>query len=118
MEVELMKPGFYLQDCMEALKQFPDKFFSLAICDPPYGIGVAGHENGQIVGGGIGHSVEKRKTVYGGSRKAKARLNPIIPSTTAARRTKVISKNWNGCANTVSSGAETSCWTTWAKRPA
>lgn len=26
-------------DCMEAMKQFPDKFFDLAVVDPPYGIG-------------------------------------------------------------------------------
>lgn len=33
------KPGFYNADCMEAMKQFPDKFFDLAIVDPPYGGG-------------------------------------------------------------------------------
>ena len=26
-------------DCMEAMKEFPDKYFDLAIVDPPYGIG-------------------------------------------------------------------------------
>ena len=29
----------YNMDCMDGMKQFPDKFFELAICDPPYGIG-------------------------------------------------------------------------------
>jgi site-specific DNA-methyltransferase (adenine-specific) len=28
------------RDCMEAMKEFPDGFFELAICDPPYGIGI------------------------------------------------------------------------------
>ena len=28
------------RDCMEAMAEFPDKFFELAIVDPPYGIGV------------------------------------------------------------------------------
>lgn len=28
--------GFYLMDCMEGMKQFPDKYFDLAIVDPPY----------------------------------------------------------------------------------
>lgn len=28
-----------LMDCMEGMKQFPDKYFELAIVDPPYGIG-------------------------------------------------------------------------------
>ena len=32
-----MEPGFYLRDCMEAMREFPDKFFDLAIVDPPYG---------------------------------------------------------------------------------
>lgn len=30
--------GFYNMDCMEGMKQFPDKYFDLAIVDPPYGI--------------------------------------------------------------------------------
>lgn len=34
-----MPPGFYLMDCMEAMKKFPDKFFDLAVVDPPYGGG-------------------------------------------------------------------------------
>lgn len=29
----------YLMDCMEGLKQMPEKYFELAIVDPPYGIG-------------------------------------------------------------------------------
>lgn len=34
----MMEPGFYNMDCMDAMRQFPDKFFDLAIVDPPYGI--------------------------------------------------------------------------------
>jgi len=30
-------------DCMEGMGQFPDKYFDLAIVDPPYGIGVSSH---------------------------------------------------------------------------
>ena len=30
-------------DCMEAMKQIPDKYFELAIVDPPYGIGISGN---------------------------------------------------------------------------
>jgi len=30
----------YLMDCIEGMKQFPDKIFDLAVVDPPYGIGV------------------------------------------------------------------------------
>lgn len=31
---------FENRDCVEAMKEFPDNFFDLAIVDPPYGIGV------------------------------------------------------------------------------
>ena len=32
-------------DCMEFMRQFPDKFFDLAVVDPPYGIGEDGKKN-------------------------------------------------------------------------
>lgn len=32
--------GFYNMDCMEGMKLFPDKYFDLAIVDPPYGINI------------------------------------------------------------------------------
>lgn len=32
-------------DCMEGMRQFPDKYFDLAIVDPPYGIGESGKKN-------------------------------------------------------------------------
>lgn len=31
--------GFYNMDCMEGMKRLPDKYFDLAVVDPPYGIG-------------------------------------------------------------------------------
>lgn len=38
----MLASGFYLMDCMKGMAQFPDKFFELCICDPPYGIGMDG----------------------------------------------------------------------------
>lgn len=38
MKYELNK--IYNEDCLEAMKQIPDKYFELCIVDPPYGIGV------------------------------------------------------------------------------
>jgi site-specific DNA-methyltransferase (adenine-specific) len=35
----------YLMDCMDGMRQFPDKHFELAIVDPPYGIGVSEKNN-------------------------------------------------------------------------
>lgn len=35
--------GYYNLDCMEGMREFPDKYFDLAIVDPPYGdAGVSG----------------------------------------------------------------------------
>lgn len=31
--------SFFNADCMDIMKQYPDKYFDLAIVDPPYGIG-------------------------------------------------------------------------------
>ena len=45
--------GYYNMDCMEGMKQFPDKFFDLAIVDPPYGIGEDGSKNYTRINGGI-----------------------------------------------------------------
>jgi len=32
--------GYYNMDCMEGMKEFPDKYFELAIVDPPYGVSI------------------------------------------------------------------------------
>lgn len=34
----------YNMDCMDLMKEFPDKYFELAIVDPPYGIGIDGQK--------------------------------------------------------------------------
>lgn len=43
MMLELNK--LYNMDCMEGMKEFPDKYFELAIVDPPYGIKESGKRN-------------------------------------------------------------------------
>lgn len=45
--------GYYNMDCMEGMKHFPDKYFDLAIVDPPYGGGgaVFHGRNGSRFGG-------------------------------------------------------------------
>lgn len=43
--------GFYNMDCMDGMRQFPDKYFDLAIVDPPYGINInnnMGRRKGQL----------------------------------------------------------------------
>lgn len=41
----------YNEDCIEGMKRYPDKYFDLAIVDPPYGIGAA--KMGLGKGGGV-----------------------------------------------------------------
>lgn len=36
----MLESGFYNRDCLEAMREFPDKFFDLCLTDPPYGIGL------------------------------------------------------------------------------
>ena len=38
----MIESGFVNGDCMDYLKEYPDNYFDLAICDPPYGDGGGG----------------------------------------------------------------------------
>lgn len=55
MEIDFTKQrGYFFQmDCMDALKQMPDKSVSLAICDPPYGGVTQGGYMTNQMGGGV-----------------------------------------------------------------
>lgn len=47
----MLDSGFYNMDCMDGMKEFPDKFFDLAIVDPPYGNAINPSTN-NLRGGG------------------------------------------------------------------
>ena len=51
----MMDFGFYNLDCMKGMKEFPDKYFDLAIVDPPYGDG--GVNGQELNGSGKGSTV-------------------------------------------------------------
>lgn len=36
----------YLMDCIQGMKHYPDKYFDLAVVDPPYGIGASDYKRG------------------------------------------------------------------------
>ena len=55
--------GFYNMDCMEGMEQFPDKYFDLAVVDPPYGDG-SGNEGGYW--NRFGERFDKYKNSAGG----------------------------------------------------
>ena len=33
--------GFYNEDCLPCMKEYPDNYFDLAVVDPPYGSGIS-----------------------------------------------------------------------------
>lgn len=62
----MLGPGFYNMDCMDAMREYPDKYFDLAIVDPPYGIGADNFKNAS----GYTNPTKKSASV-----RAKNRLN-------------------------------------------
>ena len=66
----MSESNVFCMDCMEALKDFPDKFFDLAVVDPPYGINITGrHKNGALVGGGARPDAAHRAKMHGGGER-------------------------------------------------
>jgi site-specific DNA-methyltransferase (adenine-specific) len=57
--VVIGKSKLYLTDCMELLKATPDKFYDLAIVDPPYGIDAANMTMGRGSANDLG--IHKKK---------------------------------------------------------
>ena len=60
---KMLSPGLHNIDAMQALKEYPDNYFELAIADPPYGEGLASeggckgwfakyHQSPENLGGG------------------------------------------------------------------
>lgn len=47
----MLETGLYNMDCMDGMKMFPDKFFDLAIVDPPYGNAANANKSGLLGGG-------------------------------------------------------------------
>ncbi len=105
---DTLASGFYNMDCMEGMKRFPDKFFDLAIVDPPYGINVTGTPGGAIrqrsepisMMGGVQTGTKdrqrseernpsERQTKIGGV--SLCRPKSITPSTTKSHRMQSIS---------------------------
>ena len=41
---KLYNINLYQGDCMDLMRQYPDKYFDLAIVDPPYGLGIDGQK--------------------------------------------------------------------------
>ena len=101
----------YLMDCIEGMKQYPDKYFDLACVDPPYGIG-AGSKSFIRKGKQTGKSM----AVSGAKYTAKD-WDSCVPDKIYFDELTRVSKNqilWGG--NYFSSSLpNSSCWLIWDK---
>jgi len=50
-----MESIVFNEDCMAVMKRYPDKWFDLAVVDPPYGIGFSSKKQSNFGKGGINH---------------------------------------------------------------
>lgn len=95
-----MKNGLYNMDCMKGMQQFPDKYFDLAIVDPPYGGGAAENEYKGAIAGRFGGRFEKyhmaendeeRVKIAGGGQHSSIKNAAVseegLASTISAKRT-------------------------------
>ena len=95
----------YNMDCMEGMKHFPDKYFDLAIVDPPYGINMDG---GKIGGGKLCAVTDYAKKDWDSSPPEKTYFEELFR----------VSKNqiiW-GANHFISRFCkDSSCWIVWDK---
>ena len=76
-------------DCMQGMKEFPDKYFELAICDPPYGIGIDGQKL----------NINKKNPKYSRKEHEKKNWDASIPPEEYFRELERVSVNqiiWGG----------------------
>jgi site-specific DNA-methyltransferase (adenine-specific) len=99
----------YNMDCMEAMREMPDKAFELAIVDPPYGIGASDYKRG---GTQYGNSKAKCK-VY-----ASKDWDKSAPSAEYFDELFRVSKNqiiWGANHFISKIPYDSSCWVVWDK---
>lgn len=101
--------GFYCMDCMQGMKEFPDKFFDIAIVDPPYGgVTQGGYMRNQMGGGKARNKNDYHLALWNQDKPPKEYFDEL----------KRVSKNqiiWGGNYFTTLIGEDTQCWIAWDK---
>lgn len=100
--------GYYNMDCREGMKQFPDKYFDLAIVDPVYGdVKVGGYMNGKSLGG-VGPHPEYDYSIWNQQKTDKKYFDELFR----------VSKNqiiFGGNYFAEEIGINSPCWIVWDK---
>ena len=94
------------EDNMELMSRYPDKYFDLAIVDPPYGIDVTNQSQGK--GGGVAKKIEYKKTDWDKSAPNEEYFKELIR----------VSKNqiiWGANHFISRIPFDSSCWIVWDK---
>lgn len=95
-------------DCIEGMKEFPDKYFDLAIVDPVYGdVKVGGYMNGKTKGG-VGPHPKYDYSIWSQKKTDQAYFDELFR----------VSKNqiiWGGNYFTKEIGRNSPCWIVWDK---
>jgi site-specific DNA-methyltransferase (adenine-specific) len=94
------------RDCVEAMKEYPDNYFDLAIVDPPYGIDINNQSQGK--GGGVARKIDYTKKDW----------DKTAPEIIYFNELRRVSKNqiiWGANHFISKLPYDSSCWIVWDK---
>jgi len=94
------------RDCVEAMKEYPDNYFDLAVVDPPYGIDINNQSQGK--GGGVARKIDYIKKDW----------DKTAPEIIYFNELRMVSKNqiiWGANHFISKLPYDSSCWIVWDK---
>lgn len=104
----MLEFGFYNMECVEGMKEFPDKYFELAIVDPVYGdVKAGGYMTGKSKGG-VGPHPNYNYSIWRQPKTDKRYFEELFR----------VSKNqiiWGGNYFAEEIGKNSTCWIVWDK---
>lgn len=104
----------YNMDCMEGMKEYPDKYFDLAIVDPVYGgVTQGGYMTGNIKGRQIGNGLGKQKGYYSGLWQQGKTQKDYFDELFRVSKNQII---WGGNYFIEEINKDTQCWLIWDKK--
>lgn len=104
----------YNMDCMKGMKEYPDKYFDLAIVDPVYGgVTQGGYMTGNIKGRQIGNGLGKQKGYYRGLWQQGKTSKDYFDELFRVSKNQII---WGGNYFIEEINKDTQCWLIWDKK--